>query len=143
MGLAELAPVMKQGGSFISLAYQDVGLEVARWNIANAEQVMVPRINNDGDYREWVALIAELDHVITVTTSVVHVCGALGRKAWVMVNQIPQWRYIREGEGGGLIWYPPSLSMYRQKPGEKSWEHCIARVARDYGAFILPLSKAA
>ena len=143
MGLAELAPVMKQGGTFISLAYQDVGLEVARWNIANAEQVMVPRINNDGDYREWVALIAELDHVITVTTSVVHVCGALGRKAWVMVNQIPQWRYIREGEGGGLIWYPPSLSMYRQKPGERDWQHCIARVARDYGAFILPLSKAA
>lgn len=139
MELENLAPVLKQGGTFISLAYQDVGLEIAKWNIANREQVIVPNINNDGDYREWVALIAALDHVITVTTSVVHVCGALGRKAWVLINSIPQWRYVQEREG--LIWYPP-LTTYRQKHGEKDWSHCIARVARDYGAFILPLSKA-
>jgi hypothetical protein len=138
MDLHHLAPVLLAGGSFVSLAYQNIQSEIARWNIDHHEQVYTPVINNDGDYEDWVALIAEMDHVITVTTTVAHVCGALGKKAWVMVNQLPQWRYCVHMDDGGMIWYPQnSVHLYRQKPGEVDWAHCVSRVAKDYAAFIL------
>ena len=43
-----------------------------------------PDADNDGDYDETMALIAELDHVVTVTTTVAHVCGAMGKRAYVL-----------------------------------------------------------
>ncbi len=134
MELAEWAPIMS-GGTFISLAYQDVAAEIARWNIDNDTQVMFPAIDNAGDYDEWLGLIAALDHVICTTTTVAHACGAMGKRAYVMVNRSPQWRY---GYGGdSLLWYPEnSLSLYRQKPGEKDWSHTIARAATDYKQWI-------
>jgi hypothetical protein len=138
MQLADLAPVIRPGGTAISLAYQDVGLEIARWNIDNHEQVVVPPIDNKGDYDETIALIAELDHVVTVTTTVAHVCGALGKKAYVLVNSIPLWRYVYGGDH--MVWYPDSLRLYRQKRGEDGWSHAVARLARDYEAFVLPLA---
>lgn len=139
MDLADLAPIIKAGGTPISLAYQDVGLEVARWNVANREQIVVPGINNAGDYDETLALIAELDHVVTVTTTVAHACGAMGKKASVLVNDVPQWRYVYGGDG--LMWYPEnSVRLYRQKHGEPDWSHAVARAAKDFEAFVLPLA---
>jgi len=138
MALSDMAPIIKAGGTPISLAYKDVGLEIARWNIDNHEQVIVPELNNKGDYDETIALIAELDHVVTVTTTVVHVCGAIGKKAYVLVNSIPQWRYVYGGDH--MAWYPDTLRLYRQKRGEPDWSHVVARLAKDYETFVLPLA---
>ncbi len=137
MELSDLSPFLRMGGTPISLAYQEVGREIALWNIDHHEQVIVPDIDNNGDYDETMALIAELDHVVTVQTTVAHVCGALGRKATVLVNNIPQWRYAYGGDS--LMWYPEnSIRIYRQKHGEVGWNHVVARAARDYLTFIFP-----
>ena len=136
MELQEWEPILKQGGSLISLCYQDVAGEIARWNIDNREQVHVPPIDNAGDYDEWFALLAELDQVICTTTTVAHARGAMGKSAYVMVNHAPAWRYLH-GTEDGLIWYPPhALSLYRQKLSEKNWAPTIARVAADYKRFL-------
>ena len=133
MDLTDLAPLLRQRGTFFSLAYQDVGLEVARWNIANREQVICPALRNDGDYENTLALVAALDHVVTVTTTVAHACGAMGKRAYVMVNAQPQWRYAHPE----MLWYPENLSLYRQVRGEKGWAHTVNRVAGDYQKWVL------
>jgi len=139
MRLAELAPIIEAGGTMISLCYQDVGPEIARWNIDHRQQVIVPPLNNAGDYDQTIALIAELDHVVTVTTTVAHVCGALGKRASVLVNRIPAWRYCYGGDG--MMWYHEnSVRLYRQKPGETEWTHAVQRLARNYEAFVVPLA---
>lgn len=136
MQLSDLSPFLKMGGTAVSLAYQDVGLELARWNIDNHEQVINPPVDVN-DYDDTFALIAELDHVVTVQTTVAHACGAMGKKATVIVNNIPAWRYAYGGDS--LLWYPEnSLRIYRQKHGEIGWSHVIARAAKDYQAFTLP-----
>jgi hypothetical protein len=84
---------------------------------------------NIEDYENTVALIAALDEVVTVTTTVAHVCGALGRKAKVLVPSVPQWRYAYKAVEG-MIWYPEdSVKLIRQNPGE-DWEHLCRRAMR-------------
>ena len=137
MQLRELEPFIRLGGTPISLDYHDSGLEIARWNIDHLEQVILPPIDQKGDYDEVLALIAELDHVVTVQTTVAHACGAMGKKATVIVNNIPAWRYQYGGDS--LMWYPEnSVRIYRQKHGEQGWPHVIARAVRDYETFVFP-----
>lgn len=127
MELADLSPVIKSGGTMIDLSYQDNRLEVSRWNIANHQQIVNPNINTD-DFDNTVALIAALDKVVTVTTTVAHVCGALGKPAIVLTPSVPQWRYAYRC-GDGLIWYPETLRLVRQAPGEEDWSHAVKRAA--------------
>ena len=46
------------------------------------------------DYAETAALIATLDLVVTVDTSVAHVAGALGLPAYVLLPFAPDWRWL-------------------------------------------------
>ncbi len=125
----------------ISLAYQDVGVEIAAWNKTNPEQIQVPDIDNEGPYDETLALIAELDHVVTVTTTVAHACGAIGKRAYCFVNRHPAWRYCYGGNH--LLWYPDTLTLYRQLPGEVGWDHAVQRAAKDLDTFVFAGRKAA
>jgi Flp pilus assembly protein TadD len=77
------------------------------------------------DYAETAALIAALDLVITVDTSVAHVAGALGCPAWVLLPYAPDWRWLLNRSD--TPWYD-SLRLFRQgSPGD--WRSVIASVA--------------
>jgi tetratricopeptide (TPR) repeat protein len=125
--LPQMAPLMS--GTVIDLSYHDSAREVALWNIDDPRQVIRPPIDVR-DYDDTIALIAALDEVATVTTTVAHVCGALGRKAHVLVPAVAQWRYAYRC-GDGMIWYPAdSVQLHRQAPGETDWAPAINRMAR-------------
>lgn len=128
--LEDLAPVLEGGGSFIDMNYRDCREEVALWNIAHKEQVFHPYIDTI-NFDQTIALVSVLDEVITATTTLAHVCGALGRTASVLVPSIAQWRY-QYRFGDGMIWYPEdSVKLYRQKPGEADFKPAIERLAKD------------
>jgi hypothetical protein len=129
--LNDLAPVMELGGTFIDLSYQDNDREVALWNLKGGPQVIKPPVN-EKNFDDTVALIAALDDVVTVTTTVAHVCGALGKHAYVLTPSVAQWRYAYHYQGGTqMIWYPEgSATLYRQKHGEE-WSSAINRVVKD------------
>lgn len=74
------------------------------------------------DYDQTVALVSELDLVISVCTAVVDAAGAVGKECWCLVPEIPMWRHLAEGN-----WYPwaASVRLYRQK--RKEWPvHILA-----------------
>jgi len=76
------------------------------------------------DFAETAAAIANLDLVIAVDTSVVHLAGALGRPVWAMLAFAPDWRWLLGREDSP--WYP-SVRLFRQaRTGD--WESVIARV---------------
>jgi tetratricopeptide (TPR) repeat protein len=127
----DLAPVLQRDGTFFDLSYHDSAAEVSRWNIDNKTQIIKPPIGTK-DYDDTIAFVAALDKVATVTTTIAHVCGALGRKASVLVPDVAQWRYAYQlGEGKQMLWYPSnSVKLYRQKHGE-TWEPAIKRLAAD------------
>jgi ADP-heptose:LPS heptosyltransferase len=79
------------------------------------------------DYAETAALIANLDLVISVDTSVAHLAAALGRPTWIMLPYAPDWRWMLHRTNSP--WYP-SVTLYRQ-PSPGDWSSVIARVASD------------
>lgn len=78
------------------------------------------------DYDETAALVQSLDVVISVTTSIIHLSGALGQRVWVLVNRWPQWRYLRQGRR--MPWYP-SATLIRQ-PESGDWQDVFTQVNR-------------
>ena len=77
-----------------------------------------------GDFSETAALVANLDLVICVDTSVAHLAGALGKPVWVLLPANPDWRWLLQRED--TPWYR-SMRLFRQdRLGD--WEGVLERV---------------
>lgn len=63
------------------------------------------------DFADTAALADLVDVVVSTDTSVVHLCGALGRPTWVLLGQSPDWRWLLERED--CPWYP-TARLFRQ-----------------------------
>ena len=80
-----------------------------------------------GDFADTAALIVNLDLIISVDTSVVHLAAALGKPVWLLDRFDPCWRWLVGRRDSP--WYP-GLHLYRQpQPGD--WNSVVAEVARD------------
>ena len=78
------------------------------------------------DFTDTAALIANLDLVISVDTSVAHLAGALGRPVWLLSRFDGCWRWLLDRDDSP--WYP-SLRLFRQpQPGD--WPSVIVAVRR-------------
>lgn len=77
------------------------------------------------EFDDTAALIANLDMVITVDTSIGHLAGALGKPTWIMLPKASDWRWLLERSDSP--WYP-SVRLFRQQtPG--AWDPLIADMA--------------
>jgi TPR repeat protein len=77
------------------------------------------------DFADTAVALASLDLVISVDTGLVHLAGALGRPAWVVLPYVADFRWLRDREDSP--WYP-SLRLFRMAH-ENDWAGVIARVA--------------
>ncbi len=75
------------------------------------------------DFADTAALVASLDLVIAVDTSVAHLAGAMGRPLWVLLPHYPDWRWLLDRADSP--WYP-TARLWRQ-PVPRDW----ATVLRD------------
>mgnify|MGYP006276015421 CR=1 FL=1 len=79
------------------------------------------------DFSDTAAVIACLDLVLTVDTSVAHLAGAMGVKVWTLLPFNNDWRWLESGNTSP--WYP-TMTLFRQK-GPDRWEEVINRVAEE------------
>lgn len=82
------------------------------------------------DFGDTAALVAALDVVVTVDTSVAHLAGALGKPVWILLPQVPDWRWMLERRDSP--WYP-TARLYRQ-PRRGDWDAVMAQVRDDLAA---------
>jgi hypothetical protein len=76
------------------------------------------------DFAETAALMMNLDLLISVDTSVVHMAGAIGKPVWVLVPFVPDFRWLLNRTD--TPWYP-TMRLFRQ-PALRDWNSVIADV---------------
>jgi protein O-GlcNAc transferase len=69
-------------------------------------------------------IIAQMDLVITIDTTVAHLAGAMGMPVWLLLPYAPDWRWMLEREDSP--WYP-SMRLFRQENID-DWQGVISRV---------------
>jgi ADP-heptose:LPS heptosyltransferase len=65
--------------------------------------------------------------VISVDTSVAHLAGALGKKTWLLLPYVPDWRWMLDRDDS--LWYP-SVKLYRQK-NFNGWDSVLQELLVD------------
>lgn len=84
------------------------------------------------DFTDTAALIANLDLVISVDTSVAHLAGALGKQVWLLSRFDGCWRWLLDRDDSP--WYP-TMRIFRQtKPGD--WESIIKKVELELRSIV-------
>jgi len=58
------------------------------------------------------AVMQSLDLIISTDTALVHLAGMLARPTWLIVKQVPDWRWLMDR--ADCPWYP-TLTLFRQK----------------------------
>jgi len=86
------------------------------------------------NYYDTARVIAGLDLIVSVDTSVAHLAGALGKPAWLLLPFAPDWRWLLQRNDSP--WYP-TMRIYRQpKPGD--WASVLTQVQGDLAAYATP-----
>jgi ADP-heptose:LPS heptosyltransferase len=118
--LVKLLPLFQQGDVWVSLQKEMRDADRAALGAADIMDMSAEL----GDFADTAALIANLDLVITVDTSVAHLAGALGKPSWVMLPFAPDFRWLLDREDSP--WYP-NMRLFRQgRAGD--WDDVVARI---------------
>jgi tetratricopeptide (TPR) repeat protein len=87
-------------------------------------------------FSDTAAVIAHMDLIITVDTSVAHLAGAMGHPVWILLCHLPDWRWGLWRSAN--TWYP-TARLFRQ-PKRGAWQPVFAMV-RDALAELLASNK--
>jgi tetratricopeptide (TPR) repeat protein len=79
------------------------------------------------DFADTAAVVAMLDLLIAVDTSVVHLAGAMGKAVALLVPFSPDWRWLLDRTDSP--WYP-SLRIFRQS-ATGDWDRPLDRLHRE------------
>jgi hypothetical protein len=120
LAFQRFAPLFAGQGHFISIQRE------LRDGDADA-LARLPNVTHVGDaladFDDTAAVMALVDLVIAVDTSVVHLAGAMGRPVWVLLPFQPDWRWMLERTDAP--WYPTARLFRQPKPGD--WDSVIAQ----------------
>jgi tetratricopeptide (TPR) repeat protein len=120
----QLAPVLAaEGCTFYSL--QKGAAAVAQLHACGHR--VIDHTEALRDFADTAALVANLDLVIAVDTSVAHLAAAVGKPVWLLNRFNTCWRWLLAREDSP--WYP-TLRIFRQ-PSHGDWTAVIAQVAAE------------
>jgi tetratricopeptide (TPR) repeat protein len=90
--------------------------------------------NEFEDFSDTAGAIANLDLIISVDTSVVHLAGAMGRNVWALLPFAPDWRWMLHRDDSP--WYP-TMRLFRQAQ-RGNWDSVINHVAAELDLLAHP-----
>jgi len=93
-------------------------------DLAGSALGMDPVGDEVGDFADTAAILGQLDLLISVDSAPVHLAGAMGVPAWVLVPQTPDFRWRLEGEH--TDWYE-DVTLFRQASA-RDWAPVLQRV---------------
>ena len=78
-----------------------------------------------GAFMDSVAIVKQLDLVITCDTSVAHLAAGLGVPVWVALAKVSEWRWLLDRTD--TPWYP-TMRLFRQTR-QGDWRSVFAEIA--------------
>jgi tetratricopeptide (TPR) repeat protein len=138
MSLDLLAPIIARDDvECVNLQYGDVAAEVEAFNATLKRPIrLFPREDID-PFEPLAALVQNLDMVVSVQTSIIHLSGACGAPCLVMIPFIPEWRY--GASGPTMPWYG-SVRLFRQSE-RGDWGQVLADIDAALDDKIAELSR--
>lgn len=133
--LNQWEPVLSENRDafFVSLQYGDVKEQVRRASRVSGVDILVdPDVDHIGDFEAAAAQVAAMDLVVSTSNTAVHLAGALAVPTWVMVPNVPEWRWGLEGDT--TPWYE-SVRVYRQLE-QGDWGAVLTAVNGDLTQFL-------
>jgi tetratricopeptide (TPR) repeat protein len=79
-----------------------------------------------GDFEDSAAIVQNLDIIISVDTSLVHLAGALGKEVLVLLPWVAEWRWLMDRKDSP--WYPTATLIRQPNPG--NWNAVIEAVGQ-------------
>jgi hypothetical protein len=86
-------------------------------------------------FEDTMAVIAQLDLLVSVDTAIGHFAGAMNRPAWIMIPHAPDWRWLLGRSD--TPWYS-SLRLFRH-PAPRRWDLVIPAVAAELRRYLATL----
>lgn len=80
-----------------------------------------------GAFIDTAALMHHLDLIITVDTSLAHLAGAQGLPVWLILNELPDYRWNLAPTTSP--WYP-SMRIFK-KGAHESWQHVLNKIQKE------------
>lgn len=106
----------------VSLQYGDVADEIEAVNRGRDHPIRYFPAQDISAFTDLAGLIDNLDAVVSVQTSVVHLSGAMGKPCFVLLPTDPEWRYQLRGET--MPWYGSVRLLRQQTAGD--WRDVLA-----------------
>jgi Tfp pilus assembly protein PilF len=129
LDLSEFAPLANLAGLHLVSLQKD---NLAEQRRRPPDFPLIDLMSEVTDFCDTAALIANLDLVISVDTSVAHLAGGMGKPVWLMSRYDGCWRWLYNREDSP--WYP-GLQIYRQqRPND--WPAVVTRVREDLAALL-------
>lgn len=126
MSLAMLAPLAQPGVTFFSIQKGPTEGDAQSPPPGMDLISLSPDIH---DFEDTAAILSEVDLLISIDSSPVHLAGALGCPAWVMLPLLPDWRWLQDRDD--TPWYP-TVRLFRQTEWGR-WDQVVSRVAAALG----------
>ena len=78
------------------------------------------------DFTDTMAILAGLDRLVTVDTSVAHLAGAMGRPVSILLPYAPDWRWLLHRSD--TPWYPSATLCRQTRPGD--WDSAVTAMLK-------------
>jgi Tfp pilus assembly protein PilF len=100
-----------------------------------------PQIIRDADqladFASTAALVANLDLIVSVDTSVAHLAGAMGKPLWVLLPFTSDWRWLKDRSD--CPWYPSARLFRQDETGD--WRRLISTIPTELDLWLADWEK--
>jgi hypothetical protein len=126
MQIMDLAPLARMSGiCLVDLQYGDSDMDRAQFEAETGVSVIRDKeIDSLKDLDGFAAQVAAMDLIVSISNTTVHVAGALGVPAWVLLPNAPMWRWMIDRDD--TPWYPLVRLFRQNKRGD--WPGVMEKV---------------
>ena len=137
MSLEQLAPLTHLASTtFYSL---QMGPPAEQLKQLSSRVRLVDLQDEQKDFADTAAIVANLDLVISVDTAVAHLAGAMGTPVWVLLHKSSDWRWLLDREDSP--WYPTARLFRQSTLG--NWPEVVGRVHGELRELVASTAAAA